>query len=80
MAECRWDRIALFPGKKFYGLTHGAFGDLGIHGVRDARGTGRDDDRFALVTFVHATLSEDAARLIRNRKPEFDQAEAVCTL
>jgi isopenicillin N synthase-like dioxygenase len=30
VAECRWDRIAVFPGKKFFGLTHGAHGPLGI--------------------------------------------------
>lgn len=78
--ERAWDRIAVFPGKKFYGLTGGRFGNLGIHGVRDARGTGRSDDRFALVTFVHATLTEDAVALIHKRKGAFDAAENACPL
>ena len=80
VAELHWNRVALFPGKKFFGLTQGRFGRLGIHGVRDARGTGRSDDRFALVTFVHAALSEDEARMIHDKKSEFDHAEAACVL
>jgi len=80
IAECAWDRVAVFPGKKFYGLTGGTHGHLGIHGVRDARGTGRSEDRFALVTFVHATLTEDAVALIRAKKEAFDAAESACPL
>jgi isopenicillin N synthase-like dioxygenase len=79
VAEGAWDRIAIFPGKKFFGLTDGVQGMSGIHGVRDSR-TERTEDRIAVVTFVHADLSPAAVELIHNNRQAFKDAEERCAL
>jgi len=79
IAEKAWDRVAIFPGKKFYGLTGGKYGMSGIHGVRDSR-TERTDDRIAIVTFVHATLTPKAVDCIKDNRQAFKVAEKCCAL
>lgn len=79
IAETAWDRIAIFPGKKFFGLTHGMFGMSGIHGVRDSRSE-RTDDRIAIVTFVHANLTPKAVDLMTSSRQAFKDAEERCAL
>lgn len=79
IAETTWDRVAVFPGKKFFGLTHGTCGMKGIHGVRDSRVT-RDEDRIAIVTFVHANLAPEAVALMHASREAFKDAEMRCAL
>lgn len=79
VAEKSWDRVAIFPGKKFFGATGGKLGMCGIHGVRDSRAV-RTDDRIAVVTFVHAKLSPEAVALIKERRHAFKEAEESCPL
>lgn len=79
IAETAWDRVAVFPGKKFFGLTQGTCGMKGIHGVRDSREK-RDEDRFAIVTFVHANLTPEAVTLIHASRDTFKDAEMHCAL
>ncbi len=79
IAEIAWDRVAVFPGKKFFGLTQGACGMKGIHGVRDSRVT-RDEDRIAIVTFVHANLTPEAVALMHASREAFKDAEMHCVL
>lgn len=77
--EKAWDRVAIFPGKKFFGLTQGKLGISGIHGVRDSRKV-RVDDRIAIVTFVHAQLTPEAVSLIQESRQKFKDAEERCPL
>ncbi len=65
--ETSWDRAALFPGKKFLGLTGGAFGLTGLHGVRDSRARNSVDDRIAIITFVHCSLPPSAVQWLKAR-------------
>lgn len=79
IAETAWDRVAVFPGKKFFGLTRGMCSMKGIHGVRDSRVT-RNEDRIAIVTFVHANLTPEAVALMHASKDAFKDAEMRCVL
>ncbi len=79
VAETAWDRVAIFPGKKYFGLTDGVQGMNGIHGVRDSR-TERTEDRIAIVTFVHANLKPEAVELIHMNRQTFKDAEERCIL
>lgn len=79
VAEKDWGRVAIFPGKKFFGLTNGVLGMNGVHGVRDSR-VERTEDRVAIVTFVHAKLSPEVVECIRNNRQAFKDAEERCAL
>ena len=63
--ETAWDRIAMFPGKKFLALVKGAHGDHGLHGARDAREMTNGDDRIAIITFTHCSLPSYALRWLQ---------------
>jgi hypothetical protein len=56
-------RILIFPGTKFWGATRGLHGSGTLHGVRDPRrslGSQQvNEQRFAVVSFVHCALSID---------------------
>jgi hypothetical protein len=56
-------RILVFPGTKFWGVTRGLYGSGALHGVRDKRRSlvsqQVNDQRFAIVSFVHCALTPD---------------------
>jgi hypothetical protein len=57
-------RILVFPGTKFWGVTRGLYGSGTLHGVRDKRCSspmpqGANEERFAIVSFVHCALTPD---------------------
>ena len=54
--ETSWDRVAIFPGKKFLALVDGVYGDHGAHGARDMRTTTGGNDRIGIITFTHCEL------------------------
>lgn len=61
--ETAFDRILLFPGKKFGAVTNYHYGPGTLHGVVDtARDSGESSDRYALPTFVHPTLTKREAQ------------------
>lgn len=79
--EVEFDRICVFGGKKFGGITEYEYG-IGLpHGVVDtARESGATDDRFGIVSFVHPTLTpEEAARILAHEPicEAFEQAHAL---
>jgi hypothetical protein len=64
-------RILLFPGLKYWIATRGHYGTGTIHGVRDIRPKQKGDvsvPRFALVSFVHATLTQEDLEFMRANK------------
>ena len=79
--EVEFDRICLFPGKKFGGITNYEYG-IGLpHGVIDAaRESGATDKRFGLVSFAHPTLTHDEAARILAHDPTCDAFERMHAL
>lgn len=78
--ETAHDRICVFPGKKFAGVTNGEYGPGAPHGVIDQERSHSDEDRFAIVTFVHPALSKAEVRTIKSMKLAFDDLEERCKL
>jgi len=80
--ETAHDSVAIFPGEKYAAVTRGLFGFGTPHGVRDERHTNgtRDEDRYAIVCFVHpVSLKQDAEWLLANRE-RIEEHEAILTL
>ncbi|MBL8158341.1 hypothetical protein JNK62_02315 [bacterium] len=79
--ETEYDTICIFPGKKFGAITKYAYGHGTLHGVVDtARESGATDDRFAVVSFVHPTLTkEEAAQVLAHEQTcaEIEQKYAL---
>jgi len=81
--ECRvneavLDRVAVFPGKKFGGFFAGQCGYGTPHGVRDTRTNG--DDRYSVVSFVHAKLTTEAAQWIHDKTELMEALERLHAL
>jgi hypothetical protein len=74
--EAALDKVAIFPGMKFAGLFP-EFGYGTLHGVRDQRTATLDEsqDRYSLVSFVHAKLSPEAFILIRDNLARMEAYE-----
>lgn len=53
--------VTLFPSKKFAAVTRGKHGYGTAHGVKNKLRHTATEDRFALVSFVHISLSDDDA-------------------
>jgi hypothetical protein len=83
--EAAWDKIAVFPGKKFAGLfagdpeayKDGYYGYGTLHGVKNPRRTRvlPAGDRYSLVSFVHAKLTREAAEWIRKHADAMEAFE-----
>lgn len=79
--ETAWDKVALFVGKKFHGITRGSQGMIGVHGVRDAReGRPSTKDRYAIIAFIHPKMSNAAVDELNARMPEIKAFEQSCVL
>jgi hypothetical protein len=78
--ETAQDRIAMFPGKKFVGLTDCKYGLGTPHGVVDRMRAESLEDRFAIVTFVHSALTKEQARRTKALKLTFDLLEEKSVL
>jgi hypothetical protein len=79
--ETAWDKVALFAGKKFHGVTHGSQGMIGVHGVRDAReGRPATKDRYAIIAFIHPKMSDAAVAELQARMPAIKAFEQSCSL
>ncbi len=80
--ETAVDMVAVFPGEKFAAVTRGALGFGTPHGVRDERrqnGT-RDEDRYAIVCFVHPGPDQDDADWLLNNRDRIEQLEATLAI
>jgi len=79
--ETAMDRIVFFTGKKFAAATRGEFGLGTPHGVKDdARHARTNDDRLALVSFVHCGLHEHDAAWLKGAKGSMDALEMSCVM
>jgi isopenicillin N synthase-like dioxygenase len=77
--ETAWDKVALFVGKKLFGVTHGSQGMIGVHGVRDAReGRPAKKDRYAIIAFIHPKMSKTAVDELQARMPDIKAFEHSC--
>lgn len=77
--ETEYDTVCIFPGKKFGGITEHRYGCGTLHGVIDTeRDAGSAEDRFALVTFAHPTLTAAQAQRVKEYDATCDEIEKRC--